>query len=250
MVRVQLGQALAASLLLAATIKFKGSLILQAQGAGPLQTLVAQATHERTVRGLARWEGTVPEGTLEQIFGDGRLVLSILTEGTEPYQGITSLEGDSLARALESYFTHSEQLGTRLWLAADDTRAVGLFIQALPSQPGHEEDWNRIGLLADTVTEQEMLSLPTDELLYRLFNEEEVRLLESEPVAFRCRCSRERIESTLLALGRAEMEALLAERGSVEVDCEFCNRHFHFDSVDIQRLFTEDVRFSVPHTRH
>lgn len=250
-VQSQLGQALAATVLLSATIKFKGSLILQAQSAGPLQTLVAQATHHRTVRGLARWNGEVPQGTLAETHGPGRLVLTIQTEGRDPYQGIVSLEGANLAEALQTYFSHSEQLQTRLWLVADGQRAVGLFLQELPSQQtGHEADWKRITLLASTVTAKEMLSLPSTELLYRLFNEEQVRLFEAEPISFRCGCSRERIENTLAALGRGEMETILAEEGTIEVDCEFCNRHYSFDRVDVEQLFSEQVKTPAPFTRH
>ncbi len=249
-VRSQLGQALAATVLLSAIIKFKGSLILQAQSEGPLRTLVAQATHQRTVRGLARWDGTVPAGSLAEIYGPGHLALTIQTEEKEPYQGIVSLEGANLAEALQTYFSQSEQLHTRLWLAADEQRAVGLFLQELPSQPGHETDWERITLLASTITRREMLSLPAMEILYRLFHEERVRLFESEPVSFCCGCSRERIENTLVTLGREEMNAILEEQGSVEVNCEFCNRYYSFDSVDIEQLFVGQVKTPAPPTRH
>jgi molecular chaperone Hsp33 len=249
-VRSQLGQALAATILLSATIKFKGSLILQAQSQGPLKTLVTQATHHRTVRGLARWHGEIPQGSLPEIYGPGHLVLTIQAEGKKPYQGIVSLEGANLAEALQTYFSYSEQLQTCLWLTADDQRAVGLFLQELPSRPEHNIDWERIVLLASTVTAQEMLSLPSTELLYRLFNKERVRLFEPEPVSFRCGCSRERIENTLVALGPEEIKAILKEQGTVEVDCEFCNRHYSFDPVDIEQLLSDRVRASVPPTRH
>lgn len=249
-VRSQLGQALAATVLVSATIKFKGVLILQAQGEGPLQTLVAQATHQHAIRGLARWDGKVPSGSLAEIYGPGRLALTIQTEGSDPYQGIVSLEGANLAEALQTYFSRSEQLHTRLWLAADDQRAVGLFLQELPSQPGYEADWERITLLASTVTAREMLSLPAIELLYRLFHEEQVRLFESEPVSFRCGCSRGRIEDTLVALGRKEMETILKEQGAIEVDCEFCNRHYSFDRVDVEHLLIRQLRTPAPPMQH
>jgi molecular chaperone Hsp33 len=249
-VQSQLGQALAATVLLSATIKFKGSFILQVQSGGPLKTLVTQATHHRTVRGLARWDGEIPQGSLLEIYGPGRLVLTIQTAGKEPYQGIVSLEGTNLAEALQTYFSHSEQLQTCLWLAADDQKAVGLFLQELPSRPGRDADWERIALLAGTVTAQEMLSLPSEELLYRLFNEERVRLFEPEPVSFRCDCSWKRIENTLIALGPKEIKAILEEQSTIEVDCEFCNRHYSFDQVDMEQLFTERVRAPVPPTKH
>jgi molecular chaperone Hsp33 len=249
-VEAQLGQALAAALLLSATIKFQGSLILQAQSSGPLQTLVAQATHRRTIRGLAHWRGDVAGHTLDEIYGDGRLVLTIQNEGAaEPYQGIVALEGANLAEAIQTYFSRSEQLATRLWLAADGQRAAGLFIQELPSQQRDPEDWERIAFLAETVTDSELLHLPSEQLLYRLFNEETVRLFEPESVAFRCGCSRERIEGVLLAMGRAEMESIVHEQGSVDVDCDFCNRHYRFDSIDVGALFTQQIKVPPTTTR-
>ena len=245
----QLGQALAAVVLLSATIKFKGSLILQAQSQGPLHTLVAQATHQRIIRGLAQWREEVPRGSLAEIYGPGRLALTIQNEGAEPYQGIVALDGSNLAEALQTYFSLSEQLATRLWLAADGDRAAGLLLQELPERHGDPDDWNRVTLLADTITERELLRLPGEELLYRLFNEERVRLFEPESVTFRCTCSRERIETLLRGLGRDEVEAILQEKGEVDVTCEFCNRRYVFDAVDAHALFASTA---VPshRTRH
>jgi molecular chaperone Hsp33 len=248
-VEAQLGQALAAALLLSATIKFQGSLILQAQSRGPLQTLVAQATHRRTIRGLAHWQGHVAGRTLDEIYGGGRLVLTVQNESAEPYQGIVALEGANLAEAIQTYFSLSEQLATRLWLAADGQRAAGLFIQELPSHRRDPEDWERIGFLAETVTDAELLRLPSKQLLYRLFNEETVRLFEPEPVAFRCGCSRERIEGVLLTLGRVEIESIVHEQGSVDVDCEFCNRHYRFDRIDVGALFAQQIKVPPITTR-
>jgi molecular chaperone Hsp33 len=249
-VRSQLGQALAAAALLSATIKFQGSLILQAQGNGPLTTLVAQATHQRTVRGLARWQGEVPAGDLHSVFGDSRLVLTIQNQGADPYQGIVAMEGAKLADALRVYFEQSEQLRTRLWLCADGARAVGLLLQELPATGRDADAWERLTLLADTASERELLELPAQTLLYRLFNEEKVRLFAAESVAFRCGCSRERIESVLRNLGREEMQTLLAEQGQIQVDCEFCNQHYAFDAVDVERLLREDAPAVVSATRH
>lgn len=249
-VRDHLGQALAAVLLLSATIKFKGSLILQIQGDGPLSTLVAQATHTRTIRGVARWRGEVPDGPLAEVFGTGRLVLTIQNEGAEPYQGMIALEGHDLATAIESYFALSEQLATKIWLAADEHRAAGLFLQELPSQERQAESWRRVAMLADTVTKRELLELPVERLLYRLFHEERVRLFAPEPVVFRCSCSKNRIETVLLTMGRPEVEAILAEQGSVEARCEFCNRLYRLDAVDVGLLFAEDSGFAGTNRQH
>ncbi|CAI8833278.1 Hsp33 family molecular chaperone HslO [Methylocaldum szegediense] len=245
----QLGQALAAVLLLSATIKFRGSLILQAQARGPLHTLVAQATHQRTIRGLAHWNGEVTGETLSDIYGPGHLVLTVRNDDSEPYQGIVALEGDDLAGAIQTYFSRSEQLATRLWLTADEQRAAGLLIQELPTQARDRDDWARVEFLADTITPAELLHLPGQELLYRLFNEERVRLFDSEPVAFRCGCSRERIESVLLAMGNQEVESILEKEDSVEVFCEFCNRRYLFDRVDIGGLFADQIKLPPSTTR-
>ncbi len=245
-VREQLGQAMAAVILLSATIKYDGSLILQAQGNGPLHTLVAQATRERTVRGLARWEGNPPAGDLATLYGSGQMMLTVINRGGDRYQGIVGLEGNNLAGALERYFSNSEQLASRFWLVANGERAAGLFLQQLPSEQERQEDWQRISMLAETVRPEELLDLPVQTLLHRLFHEEQVRLFEPEPVAFRCTCSRERIGDSLRAMGRAELLSILEEQGSIDVDCDFCNKHYRFDAVDMEQLFIEGVPHSTP----
>jgi molecular chaperone Hsp33 len=249
-VQQQLGQALAAVVMLSATVKFKGSLILQAQGDGAFKTLIAQTTHDKKIRGLIKSKEPVPTGSLQAMFGCGRLVLTIEPDNAEPYQGIVSLEGDNLATALETYFGHSEQLKTRLWLFANETYAAGLLLQELPVQNEHKTDWERIEILANTVTEQELLELDCETLLYRLFNEEKVRLLDAEPVEFKCVCSRYRIERTLRALGKAELDDILHEQGSIEVNCEFCNAHYHFDKVDVEILLSREGIAYESETRH
>ncbi|OOZ37897.1 Hsp33 family molecular chaperone HslO [Solemya velesiana gill symbiont] len=249
-VRNQLGQAMAASLLLSAIIKFEGSLILQAQCEGPLTTLVAQATHQRMVRGLARWESDVPDGTLSEIYGPGRMVLTIDNVGKERYQGIVGMEGDTLAHTLEAYFEKPEQLDTRIWLAADGERAAGLFIQELPSEKKHEEDWRRVAMLADTVTPEELLRLEAEELLHRLFNEEDIQLFDPEPAAFRCGCSKTRIADALRSMGYADVKEILHEHGKIQADCEFCNKQYLFDKVDVEQIFAQDVKIDSPKTTH
>ncbi|MGR9100508.1 MAG: Hsp33 family molecular chaperone HslO [Gammaproteobacteria bacterium] len=249
-VRHQLGKALAASVLLSSTIKFKGSLILQTHSDGILRSVVAQCTHDRFIRGLARCRGQAEHSNEEDIFGNGRLVLTIEPDAGEPYQGIVEMKGGDLPDALETYFARSEQLNTRLWLFSDDSRVAGLLIQELPAPKNDKDDWDRVEALANTVTEKELLNLPCEDVLYRLFHEEKIRVFPSEPVAFRCGCSLKKIEITLLCLGRRELEDILQSRGVIEVDCEFCNRKYSFDRIDFERIFSETVILDSNETRH
>jgi molecular chaperone Hsp33 len=241
-----LGSALAGVVMLSASLKYRGSLILQLQGAGPLQTVVAQSTHDRRIRGLARWEAVPPPLSLADAMGPGRLVLTLYNEGSEPYQGIVLLEGQDVAGAIENYFRQSEQLATRLWLTADAAGAAGLLLQELPTSGGLSIDWDRVIALANTVTPTELLELETEALCRRLFHEEELRLFPPEPVRFACACSRERIASTLRLLGREEVQAALGTGEALTVDCEFCARVYRFDAVDLEAILLGAVPLSDP----
>lgn len=249
-IKQPLGEALATVALLTATLKLKGSLILQIQSEGPIRTLVAQATHDLMIRGLARWNDEVAPGNLQDLFGGGRLVITIAPDDQDRYQGIVPLEGTTLGAAIERYFASSEQLPTRFWLAVDEHRAAGLMLQRLPGKPADDDDWNRATILADTVQRSELLQRPAPDLLRRLFHEETVRLYEPEPIAFRCSCSRDRIADNLRTLGRDEIDSILAEQGAVEVTCEFCNRDYHFDSVDAAGLFAGVVSTPASSAQH
>lgn len=245
----QLGQALAAVVLLSATIKFKGAMIMQIQGSGDLKALVAQASNERKIRGLVRSTDRVAGANLLEMIGDGgRLVLTVESENAEPYQGIVGVDMPTLAEVLRTYFTQSEQLDTRLWLFADKTRAGGLFLQELPSDNKDKAGWEHLEMLANTVTAEELLSLDCEDLLHRLFHQEKVRIYEPEAVEFKCNCSRQKIGGTLVALGRSELQAILAERDVIEVDCQFCGAQYHFDKVDIENLLTNPVAESDTQT--
>lgn len=236
-VKAVLGEALAACALLAATIKFDGSLILQIRGDGPLHLLVAQTTAEGSMRAIARWNKEVPEQGLHNIFGQGQMVITIEPKDSDPYQGIIMLEGEHLKDALEAYFVQSEQLNTRLWLAADADTCGGFLLQELPSNENDEFSWEHFNVLADTLQQEEILQLPARDILHRLFHEEDIRLFDPEPMCFRCTCSKERISSMLLSLGSDEVHGILEEQGKIAVDCEFCNAHYELDPIDIDALF-------------
>lgn len=246
-----LGQALAAVVLLSATIKFRGSMVLQVQGDGDVQAIVTQASSDRKIRGLVRSAERVSGTTLKDMLGDGRLVLTCESDIGEPYQGVVPVESGSLAEVLQTYFRQSEQLTTRIWLFANENQAAGLMLQELPGDKNAQSDWERIEMLADTLTEQEMMTLDSEVLLYRLFNQERVRLFDAEPVSFECPCSRRKISAVLRTLGRVELEDIIRERGSIDVDCQFCGKKYRFDQIDVEHLLLDQLTDQTPPaTRH
>ncbi|MEI7949855.1 MAG: Hsp33 family molecular chaperone HslO [Gammaproteobacteria bacterium] len=255
-VQKQLGAALAALVLLSATIKYDGNMILQVQGDGPLTKVVVQVTHNGEVRGLARWEGLVPDGTLAEVFGNGHILISVIKDVGERYQSIVALEGLTLADALNVYFLQSEQLPSTFQLLVTPGCVAGFFLQLLPDSrttreqlvaegadhtmtelQDREEDWNRINILASTLEASELLNLPPTQLLTRLFHEEQVSVHLPKPLRFSCTCSREKVENTLITLGLAEVEDILQVEGKVEVDCEFCQQRFVFNRHEVSLLF-------------
>lgn len=253
-VRDRLGELCAASLLLAASLKFEGALVLQIHGDGPVALFVVECDAQGTFRATVKMrEGqAAPEDAplveLVNAHGRGRFVVTLDPRGTssnrQPYQGIVPFEGDSVAGVLENYMQRSEQVPTRLWLAADGRRAVGLLLQRLPSEggtaaPAHTDDdgWDRMNHLAATLTRAELLELPAQQVLHRLFWQEPLRALESRNCRFACRCTREKVAGMLRLLGRDEVESIVRERGDVDVACEYCNLSYRFDPVDCTSLF-------------
>ncbi len=236
-----LGEAVAASLLLSATIKFEGVLSLQMQGDGPVHLMLAQCTSGLGVRALARYRE--PGAEVEAgsgMFGAGNLTVTLENDDrTQRYQGIVPITGDRLAESLQLYFENSEQLPTRLWLHADEAGASGMLLQRLPDADGPDvnDAWQRVQMLGDTLTPTELGQLADTEILHRLFNQDDVRLFDPAPVFFRCRCSRERVAGMLRSLGEQETRSVLKERGEVEVRCDFCNRAYLFDAVDVEQIF-------------
>jgi molecular chaperone Hsp33 len=213
--------------------------------------LLAQCTSNLGVRGLARFRAPEPSRDLSVLTGKGQLTVTLDnksdTRGDEQrYQGVVPLSGAQLAACLEGYFQNSEQLPTRLWLHADERGASGMLLQRLPAKSEHEhvdvdDAWRRVQLIGDTLKPKELSDLSDREILRRLFNEDDVRLFEPQPVFFRCTCSHERVSGMLQSLGQQEVQTILAEQGIVEVRCDFCNRAYQFDAVDVGRLFALTV---------
>jgi molecular chaperone Hsp33 len=270
-VRALLGEMAAAGLLMQANIKFNGALVLQVMGDGPVKLAVAEVQPDFAFRTTAKVVGEVPaDAQLEamlNVHGQGRCAITLDPKdrlpGQAPYQGVVPLHGDlreplqRVEQVLEHYMLQSEQLDTRLVLAANDQVAAGLLIQRLPVEgegnlegaPGgrrNEDDiglsegFNRIAMLAATLTREELLALPSEQILHRLFWEETLRVFEPAAPRFACTCSRERVRGMLRGLGRDESESLIAERGAVEVGCEFCGQGYRFDAVDVGEMFTPE----------
>ncbi|HEY6940960.1 Hsp33 family molecular chaperone HslO [Dokdonella sp.] len=249
-----LGQAVAASALFTSTIKFDGRLSVQLQGQGPLRLLFAECTHDGSVRGIARWSGAPPVAPI-RLDPEARLAITIENRVTDTrYQGLVPVEGGDLAHAFENYFERSEQLPSRIVLAEAHGRCGGLLLQQVAREGGKgaadDDGWNRAGHLLATLTPRELLELAPEVLLLRLFHDEDVRLQSAQPLAFACTCSRERVEAMLRSLGRGEADATLAEQGSIEVHCEFCNRRYVFDDNDVNDVFGATDPSPPGATRH
>nr|WP_279588226.1 Hsp33 family molecular chaperone HslO [Luteibacter anthropi] len=255
--RDTLGQTVAASALLTGNIKFDGSLSLEFKSQGAVRLLFSECTDRGRLRGLARFDAdALGEAVNLASMDDEMLAITVGSAERGRYQGIVDLaDSANIGEALEGYFSRSEQLPTRILLAADGERAVGLMLQPVPGEGGHsaaEEDadaWERIGMLTSTLGTAEMLETLPEDLLYRLYHEETVLLYEPKSLAFGCTCSRERVEGMLRNLGREEVEATLEERnGEIEVVCEFCATKYLFDRVDAGQLLTEGDTPPVSHT--
>lgn len=258
-VRALLGEMMAAAALLSANLKFDGAMVMQIHGDGPVSMLVVECNSDLTMRATAKYRGGVPaDATLAQLVnanGHGRFAITLdphnKLPGLQPYQGIVPLSAPEgplpdMAAVLEHYMRHSEQLDTRLWLAADERQAVGLLLQRLPrhggktaaAAVGHDDDtWERAGHLGATLKRAELLSASADTLIRQLFWQEDLRLFEPQPTRFRCTCSREKVGNMLRMLGREEVDSVLAEQHKVEIDCDFCRQHYSFDAVDVTQLF-------------
>ncbi|BBO21169.1 MAG: hypothetical protein AMXMBFR31_26840 [Candidatus Desulfobacillus denitrificans] len=238
-VRDLLGEMTATAVLVADNLKQRGRLTFQLQGHGPIRLLVIDCTAGLHLRGMAQAAAEVAPAPLSELFGDGRLSLILQSESArEPYQSLVPVAGDSIAAVFEHYLAQSEQQPARLWLAADERHACGLFLQKLPGADAKDADgWARLAQLAATVRPREMQTLPAETLLARLFPEEDVRLFAPKPVTYDCPEDREKVGGMLRSLGRVEVESILAEQGEIVVRDDICNREYRFDAGDLDDLF-------------
>jgi molecular chaperone Hsp33 len=234
-----LGEMTATTLLLGGKLKQAGRLSIQLRGNGALSLLVIDCNEELQIRGMAKCTAAIEDGSAAELLGDGQLQLVLdMASMREPYQSIVPLVGDSIAEIFEHYLGQSDQQPARLFLAASADSAAGLFLQRLPTAEQRDADgWTRIEALAATVKPSELLSLPAEELLRRLFGEETLRLFPARPVAHNCPEDWEKVRSLLLSLGREEVYAALHEQGEVLIKDDICNREYRFDAQAIDELF-------------
>jgi molecular chaperone Hsp33 len=280
-VRHLLGEMTAASVLMQSNIKFNGALIMQIFGDGPLKLAVVEVQPDLSLRATAKVVGelgnasTLPE--MVNVNNEGKCAITLdplkKMPGQQPYQGVVPLfddhrnKLDKFSDVLQHYMLQSEQLDTTLVLAANDTTAAGLLIQRLPVRGeanlaaqasmgdedgiGLSEDYNRISILAASLTPDELLNLDAETILHRLFWEEKLVRFEPLTPSFACSCSRERVSNMIRSLGTEEVESILAERGNVEVGCDFCGQQYRYDAVDAAHIFTStDAQPPAPSSLH
>jgi molecular chaperone Hsp33 len=262
-VRAMLGEMVAAAALLSANLKFNGSIVMQIHGDGPVKLLVVDCDADLQMRATAKLrDGAVvaDDATVTDMLnqtGKGRFVITLdpldKMPGQQPYQGVVPLDGEDMATIIENYMLRSEQMDTKLWLAADDQVARGLLLQKLPrnsaiegqvAQATEEEDaetWTRAVMLGQTLKQEELLSVDVETLLKRLFWEETIRVFDPLHPTFHCTCSREKVGNMLKMLGREEVESALHDLGELGINCDFCGKHYGFDAVDCAQLFASEI---------
>ncbi|MGV3345258.1 Hsp33 family molecular chaperone HslO [Enterobacteriaceae bacterium LUAb1] len=238
-VQALLGELLAATSLLTATLKFEGDITVQLQGDGPLHLAVINGNHQQQMRGVAHVKGDIAKNSsLQEMVGNGHLVITLSPRQGERYQGIVNLEGNTLAACLEDYFMRSEQLPTRLYLRTSLTQAgaAGILLQVLPSQHTERNDFEHLATLTETIKTAELLTLPATEILWRLYHEEEVTVYDPQPVVFHCSCSLERCGEILKTLPQEDVDQILAEEGQIEMQCDYCHTNYTYHAADIAAI--------------
>jgi molecular chaperone Hsp33 len=236
-----LAELLVATSLLTATLKFAGDITVQLQGDGPMSLAVINGNNNQQLRGVARVQGDIPENAdLKTLVGNGYLVITIAPEEGERYQGVVGLEGDTLAACLEDYFLRSEQLPTRLIIRTGEhdgkMAAGGILLQVMPAQNAQTTDFEHLATLTDTIKAEELFGLPANDVLWRLYHEEEVTVYEPQTVEFKCTCSRERCADALRTLPDEEVDSILADDGEIDMNCDYCGSHYVFNSMDIAEI--------------
>lgn len=264
-----LGEMAAAAILLSGSIKFEGATVMQIHGDGPIRLLVVECDNNMQIRATAKLNDEIEINEsasladLVNAHGKGRFIITLdphkKVPGQRPYQGIVSLQGDSISEIIENYMRHSEQLDTHVWLAADTNHVCGVLLQRMPAQrdergvdiikEGAEDAWHNIVALTSTLKRDEMLSTDIDTLRHRLFWEEDILVFDPLQPAFSCGCSQEKVGNMLKMLGEAEVSDALQAQGTLTINCDYCGKSYQFDQIDCATLFKAASNPDVPKTR-
>ncbi|WP_159567012.1 Hsp33 family molecular chaperone HslO [Budvicia diplopodorum] len=250
-----LGEMLVATSLLTATLKFDGDITVQLQGDGPVKLAVINGDNLQQMRGVARLQGEVGDSdSLKQMIGHGYLVITIMPKEGERYQGVVGLEGETVAECIEDYFRQSEQLPTRLFIKTGahngKAAAAGMLLQVLPAHKSNISEFEHLAVLTETIKAEELFSLNVEEILHRLYHEEDVTLFESQNVSFHCTCSRDRCAQALIAIAPSEIDSLLTEEGNIDMHCDYCGNHYIFEKMDIEAIRVNNGSDIGNDTRH
>lgn len=240
MVKNLLGEALVSCLLLTSSIKFEGSLNLQFQGDKRLPLLLVQCDNQLNIRAFAKYTEGLEIIDYANAFLEGQMVLTIdQNKQTQTYQSVVPIQSTSMSENLMHYFAQSEQIATRVWLAVNDTQAAGMLLQLMPGEEGvqREQFWEYATQLGQTVTEHELLTLDNQTLLYRLYNETDIRVFDSRSTCFKCRCNHEKMKQVIKILGEEDAKELIEQQGQIDINCDFCNTKYTFDVIDLTLLF-------------
>lgn len=259
-----LGELMAASVLLSSSLKMQGVMVLQLQSKGALKLLVVECNSDLKLRATAKWDASLFTAqaaemqniTFAELALNGQFVITLDPTEGESYQGIVPIEGNTIAEMLQNYMLRSQQIDTSLWLHCDGENAAGMLLQKLPNVAQYDpsfqdfDAWNRVNHLANTLTNQELQNLAPAGLLTRLFAEEDIRLFDAKPTQFFCSCSKVKVGDMLRMLGVDEVNSILTEQGNIDVNCDFCNKHYAFDAVDATALFTSEPVINISKSTH
>lgn len=240
-VKQLLGELVAATCLLTATLKFEGEIAVQLQGDGPIGYLAVNGNNLQEMRGIARMASNTNATALKDLIGKGNMIITIRPTDGEPYQGVVALEQDTLAECLAHYFEVSEQIPTKIWLFTDEQteQIAGTLIQLLPDSGDKEQqqaDFEHLCQLTNTIKPEEIFSLASEDLLYRLYHQEEVRIFEPQAVSYKCSCSEDKCLSTISQIEPSELESIIAEQGSVSMTCDYCMTTYKFERPQLAQF--------------
>ncbi|WP_077283576.1 Hsp33 family molecular chaperone HslO [Cognaticolwellia aestuarii] len=239
-----LGELIAATCLLTATLKFEGEIAVQLQGDGPIGYMAVNGNNLQEMRGIARMSSETDATSLQDLIGKGNMVITIRPKNGEPYQGVVALEEETLAECLAHYFEVSEQIPTKIWLFTDEntSQIAGTLIQLLPDagdKAQQEADFAHLCQLTNTIKSDEIFSVDSQELLYRLYHQEEVRLFEPQAISYKCSCSEEKCLNAISQIEPSELDNIIVEQGSVSMTCDYCLTTYQFKRPQLEQFIND-----------